>query len=181
MLNTRSGIRNKILNYFFLNEENRVYINELARLLEADPKNIYRGLVRLEEEGILASEFKGNQRHFFCRKGDPLYKGYREIFLKTAGLEAILKNELKQVKGLEEAYLFGSYARKQYGPQSDIDLLLVGDHEPLAVQKVIFGVQKATGREINTVNMKPAELQKRKASGDQFIRSIFSHKVIRIL
>lgn len=181
MLNTRSSLRNKVLNYFFLNQEERTYINEMARILQADPKNVHRALTRLEEEGILASEFSGKERYFFCRTKHPLYKSYREIFLKTVGLEGILKEEIKKIEGLNEAWLFGSYARNQYGPESDIDLLLVGQHKPLEAQKVIFQIQKKIAREISVVNMKPDELTERKAKGDQFVKTVFGGKVIKLL
>ena len=181
MINTRSTVRNKILNFFFLNESRSVYINELARLIEGDPKNVYRMLVRLEEEGILASEFKGKERFFFSRKEHPLYKGYKKIFLQTTGLEAILKAELKKIFRLEEVYLFGSYAEGRYGPESDIDLLLVGSHSAIEAEKVLFQIQKQAGREISTIHMKTDEFKKRRTNGDQFIGTVFAGKVIKLL
>jgi len=181
MFHSRSGTQNKILNYFFLNEENRLYINELARLIQADPKNVHRILLKLEEEGILASEFKGKERYFFCNKRNPLYRGYKDIFLKTAGLEALLKKEIESIQGTREAYIFGSYAAKRYGPESDIDILLIGRHKPLSAQRVLYKVQRDIGREVNVVNLTPEEFKKRRAGGDQLMKGIFSRKVIKIL
>ncbi|MFA5271439.1 MAG: nucleotidyltransferase domain-containing protein [Candidatus Omnitrophota bacterium] len=181
MLTPGSTVKNKALTYFFLNEESRTYINELARLIEADPKNVYRMLLQLENQGLLVSEFKGKERYFYLNKKNPLYKEYKNIFLKTTGIEAILKNKLKTVSGLKEAYIFGSYAQGKYGPESDIDILLVGTHKSLSAQKVLHNIQKQTVREINTVNITPQELKVKKQHGDQFITGIFSHKTIKIL
>jgi len=181
MFNGRSQIRTKILNYFFLNEESRIYINELARIIESDPKNVYRMLVRLEEEGVLKSEFRGKERYFFSNISNPIYKSYKDIFLKTAGIDVLLKNAIKNVPGLKEAYIFGSYANRRYNAESDIDILLIGTHKVLNIQKVLHKIQKQIGREINTVNITPDELKKKRASGDQFIKDIFAHKVIKLL
>lgn len=181
MLNLRSGIKSKILNYFFFNEGSRVYINELARLMSADPKNVHRMLVQLQGEGVLASEFKGKERYFFCNVTNPLYREYKNIFLKTAGLEARLKEEIKGIAGIKEAYIFGSYAQGAYGAQSDIDILLVGKHHSLSAQKVFYKIQKEIGREINTVNLTPEEFRKRKTTHDQFVKSVFARKVIKLL
>jgi len=181
MLNVRSKILRKILNYFFLNEFNRVYINELARIIESDPKNVYRILVHLEEEGVLSSEFKGKERYFFCNKKSPVYKSYKDIFLKTAGIEVILTNALKGIPDLKEAYIFGSYAEGKFGIESDIDVLLVGMHKALLAQRVLHKIQKQIGREINVVNITPEILKKKLASGDQFIKKVFTHKRIRLL
>lgn len=98
MLNIRSRIENKILNYFFLNEDSKVYINELARIIESDPKNAYRILVRLEKGGMLTSEFKGKERYFYLNKKNSTYKEYKNIFLKTAGIEATLRNKKRYKK-----------------------------------------------------------------------------------
>ena len=181
MLNTRSTIQNKILNYFFLNQEKQVYINELARQITADPKNVYRILVRLEGDGILVSEFKGKERYFSSNRKNPIYKNYKAVFLKTAGLEVILKRELTGIANLKEAYIFGSYASKKYDSNSDIDLLCIGKHKRLAVQKSLYDVQKKIGREINAVHMTPDELREHKAAGDQFVNGIFKGAKIKLI
>ncbi|MBI5150271.1 MAG: nucleotidyltransferase domain-containing protein [Candidatus Omnitrophica bacterium] len=181
MLKTRSNVKNKVLNYFFLNEEGAVYINELARLIRSDPKNVYRVLVQLEQEGLLKSEFKGKERYFSSHTQHPLYKNYKDIFLKTAGLEQVLRERLKAVAGLQEAYLYGSYAQGAWGPSSDVDLLLVGEHKGIEAQKVLYRMQKEAGREINAVNIRPEDFRKRKKSKDQFLQSVFEKKVIRLL
>ena len=181
MLNLRSGIKSKILNYFFFNEGGRVYINELARLIAADPKNVHRMLGQLQDEVVLASEFKGKERYFFCNLANPLYREYKNIFLKTAGLEVLLKEKIRKIAGLQEAYIFGSYAQGAFTAQSDIDILLVGKHRALDAQKLLYKIQKDIGREINAVNLTPEELRKRKTARDQFVKSVFAHKIIKLL
>ena len=181
MIRLGSKVKNKILNYFFINEKRKVYVNELARLLEADPKNVHRALTQLEGEGILRSEFQGNQRYFFCNKENSLYKDYRNLFLKTAGLEAILKNRVEKITRLSEAYIFGSYAQNALSLESDIDILLVGEHDPLEAEKVLYGIQKEIGREINAVHIKPKDFEKKKKTHDGFITGIFKKPTIRIL
>ncbi len=181
MLNLRSKTRNKILSYFFLNQKGRAYVNELARLLEIDPKNLYRVLIDLEKAGILNSEFQGKERFFSPNNKNPFYRSYKKLFLKTAGLGSLLKSLLKNIPGLSEAYIFGSYAQNALNAQSDIDLLLVGEHSALETQKVLYVVQKQIGREINTVHMKPKDLEAKKKSKDSFITSIFKKPMVKIL
>ncbi|HLF18766.1 MAG TPA: nucleotidyltransferase domain-containing protein [Candidatus Omnitrophota bacterium] len=181
MIRARSQTKTRVLNYFFLNEEKQAYINELARLIEADPKNVFRILVQLQQEGLLKSEFRGKERFFSVNKGNPLYKHYKEIFLKTAGFEHGLSERLKTVKNLKEAYIFGSYANGRYEAMSDIDILLVGTHSSIEAQKAIYGLQKETGREINVIDITPQELAKNKKQKDEFIKNIFDGKTVRLL
>ncbi len=181
MFNIRSQTENKILNYFFLNEDSKVYINELARIIESDPKNVYRILLRLEKIGLLTTEFRGKERYFYLNKKNPLYKEYKNVFLKTAGIETLLQEKVRKISEIKEAYIFGSYANNRYSSESDIDVLLVGTHSPLRAQRVFYKIQKNIGREINIVNITPEELKKRRISGDQFIKSIFAGKTIKLL
>lgn len=179
MVSLKSKTTIKILDYFFLNPRAKNYINELAKILDLDPKNLYRKLKELEKDGILESEFSGKQRYFYLSKKNPLFGAYRQIILKTVGFESRLKETLKKIKNIQEIYLFGSYAKNKMDASSDIDLLVIGSHSPLDLQKEIIKLQKETDREINVVNMEEEEFR-RKKNKDPFIKNIFSGKFIKI-
>lgn len=178
MISLKSKTTIKILNYFFLNPKAKNYINELAKILDLDPKNLYRKLRELEKEGILESEFLGKQRYFYLSKS-PIVEAYRQIILKTVGFESLLKKVLNKIKGIKEAYLFGSYARDKMDTSSDIDLLVIGNHSPLILQKEIIKLQREIDREINIINMSEKEFKEKK-NKDPFIKNIFSDKFIKI-
>lgn len=180
MISMRSKVTVKVLNYYFLNQDAQVYINELARLLSLDPKNTETKLKELEKEGILTSEFRGKQRYYYLAKRNPVMEHYRQIFLKTHGVEKKLRDLLSGVKGVVSAFLFGSYARNAMDASSDIDLLVIGDHASLEVQRLIVRLQNEIGREINVVNVGADEFAVKKAR-DPFIRNIFRNKTVRIL
>ncbi|HOI42509.1 MAG TPA: nucleotidyltransferase domain-containing protein [Elusimicrobiales bacterium] len=180
MFTPRSKVARKVLNYFFLNESSRLYVNEAARLLQEDPKNVYRVLVMFEGEGLLTSEFKGRERYFGANRASPGYKNYKAVFLRGAGVESLLKDALAGLSGLEAAYIFGSYANAGFGAQSDIDMLLVGSHEPLAAEKAVHKLRKSLGRELNLVNMTGSEFA-RKSGKDQFLKGVFGKKTIKLV
>lgn len=131
MFNIRSKIEKKLLNYFFLNENSKVYINEIARIIEEDPKNVYRILKKLENNGILNSSFMGKERFFYINKNYVFLNEFKSIFRKTEGLEVILKETLKSIEGIKEAYIFGTYAGKKITNQSDIDVLIINEIEEM--------------------------------------------------
>ncbi|MFH0876882.1 MAG: hypothetical protein V1863_01480, partial [Candidatus Omnitrophota bacterium] len=62
----------RLLDYYFLNPDAQAYINELARILELDPKNTETKLKEFEKEGLFRSEFRGKERYFFLAKDNPL-------------------------------------------------------------------------------------------------------------
>ena len=84
MVSFKSKVAQKVLNYFFFNESTELYVNEAARLLQEDPKNVYRMLVLFEAEGLLKSRFKGRERYFRANNVAPEYKNYKAIFLRSA-------------------------------------------------------------------------------------------------
>ena len=181
MISLRSKITIKLLDYYFLNPEAQAYINELARILEIDPKNTETKLKELEKEGFFKSEFRGKQRYFFLAKDNPILEHYRQIFLKTHGIEKRLKDMIGNLKGLREAYLFGSYATNKMDSSSDIDLLAIGTHSVLELQRVVAKLQKDTGREFNVTNLSPREFEAKKKDEDSFINGVFKTKTIRLV
>ena len=181
MISLRSKITIKLLDYYFLNPDAQVYINELARILNLDPKNTETKLKELEKGGIFKSEFRGKQRYFFLAKDNPVLEHYRQIFLKTYGIEKRLKDTAHNIKGLKEAYLFGSYASNKMDSSSDIDLLAIGTHSVLELQRVIAKFQKDTSREFNVTNLSEKEFEKKKKDKDPFINSVFKTKIIRLI
>lgn len=180
MLSLKSKIAQAVLGYFMLHEGAELYVNEMARLLSVDQGNLDRKLKELEKEGILKSELRGKERYYSLNPSFPLLTEYKKIVLKTIGLEHVLKKALQKVKGLKEAYLFGSYAKDQMDAASDIDLLAIGNHNTLELQKRISEIQKSVGREINVVSLGSAEYEK-KRKGDPFVKSILQGKRIQIL
>lgn len=180
MVSLKSKIAQAVLGYFMLHEGTELYVNEMARLLSVDQGNLDRKLKELEKEGILKSELRGKERYYSLNPSFPLLTEYKRIVLKTIGLEHVLKEALQKVRGLKEAYLFGSYAKDQMDAASDIDLLAVGNHNTLELQKRISEIQKSVGREINVVSLGSAEYEK-KRKGDSFIKSVLQDKRIQIL
>ena len=181
MISMKSKITKVLLNYFFLNPEESLFVNEIARKLDLDKRNLVKKLKELEEEGILLSETRGNQKIYSINRSYPLYEEYRKIVFKTIGIESKLKSMIKQVKGIEKVYLFGSYAKDAMETHSDVDLLVVGDHKIMELQKELSKLQKEIGREINVVNMDKKEFRKRKKEKDPFIEAVFEEKNIEVI
>jgi predicted nucleotidyltransferase len=181
MVSLRSNIAQKVLNYFFINPEEARYVNELAGLLNVDPKNLDTKLKEFEAYGLLQSEFRGKQKYYFLNKKFPLLKEYEQIVMKTWGIEALLKELLAKFPKIEEAYIFGSYASNKMDVNSDIDILVIGNHKALDVQSAILPLQSKLNREFNIVDMTKSELEDRKGKKDPFIKEVFSKPLIKLI
>lgn len=181
MLLLSSNITKKLLNYYFLNPKESLFVNELSRKLDLDKRNLCKKLNELGKEGILISQYRGNQRFYSINEKYPLYNEYKKIVFKTIGIENKLKDILKHIHGIDAIYLYGSYVRDKMDAHSDIDLLVLGNHNILTLQRQINKLQKEIGREINVVNMDDKEFKNRKRKRDPFIQTIFNEKYIEII
>ena len=181
MISLRSSITQKLLNYFFINPDEERYVNDLARKLKVDPKNLSNKLKELEKEGLFCSENKGQEKYYRLNTKFPLFNEYKSIVLKTVGIEFILKEALGKIRGVKEAYLFGSYAKNNMDSGSDIDLLVIGSQSALEVQKITLGIMNDIGREVNVIDMDCAEFEERKKKDDFFIKEIFSGPTIKLV
>ncbi|MBI3332910.1 MAG: nucleotidyltransferase domain-containing protein [Candidatus Omnitrophica bacterium] len=175
MLNLRSKIAQKVLSHLALHERSEMYVNEMCRRFVVDRGNLVRKLKEMEGEGILLSQWKGSQRYYRLNPSFPLIREYKKIILKTVGVEHSLGEALRRIPGVREAVLFGSYAQDRMEVSSDLDLLVVGTHDTVDLQRAIAGIQKEIDREINVISMSPEEY-KRKRATEPLLRSIARNK-----
>lgn len=181
MISLRSEITKKILRYLYLHKQEELYVNELVRKLDVDKRNLVKKLHDLEDEGILKSQTIGNLRLYSINCAYPLYKEYEKIVQKTVGLEKEIERILRSVNGIHEAYIFGSYAQGKMERHSDVDLLVVGSHSSLSLQKKLIQLQKEIDREINVVDMDRSEYQKKLNDHDPFLTGVLNKRPIRII
>jgi len=180
MINFRSKIAQKVLSYFLLNSEEEMYVNEMARKFTVNRGNLVRKLAEWEREGILVKTERGNLSLYKINKKYSLLEEMKKVAQKKFGLEEQLRKVLKRVKGLKMAFIFGSYAEDKLETESDIDLLLIGSHSALKVQKGIIKLQEAFDREINVIDMTEAEFKEKKQKSE-FLKNVFNHKHIQII
>jgi predicted nucleotidyltransferase len=164
-----------------LHPEVEMYINDISRRLELDSGNLTRKLKELEGVGILSSEQRGKERYYFLNEEFPLLSEYRKIVLTTIGFEKLLAETLSSVKGVAEAFIYGSYAQDKMNAGSDIDVIVIGDQSTIELQKKIAVLQKSTDREINVISMGVEEFEKKKKKKDSFIKSVLGRKSIKVI
>ncbi len=181
MINFKSKITQKVLGYFFVNPHAEMYLNEMVRKFDIDRGNLVKKLAEWEKEGLLIKNKKGNLSLYRINRNYPFLREIKRIFEKSFGLENILRENLKKVKGIRTAVIFGSYAKDRLSAESDIDLLLIGDHSAIEAQKAVLSLQKRLEREFNIIDLTEKEFAQRKKKGDEFIRNIFEGKVVKII
>lgn len=175
---TKSRLRRKILSLFYTNPTANLYLREIASTLKEDAGNLSKEFFRLEKEGIFISATRGNQKYLYLNKNYPLYRELKSIVFKTIGVEGALKERISKIKGIELAFIYGSFAANRESAASDIDLLVVGSPDEDKLIQEIEALEKALRREIN-YNIYPASEFKAKAKrGGSFIQNILKRPKI---
>jgi predicted nucleotidyltransferase len=181
MLDLRSKARQRLLAYYFTSPTARHHLRDLAERLGIDPSNLSRELGRLELEGLFRSEVSGRQKYFQLNREYPLFAEVRGIVTKTFGAIPLLAQSLKAIEGIEEAYLFGSFARNQQHASSDIDVLVIGKPKYDALAETVQKLERQLGREINYTVLSRKELQARRARKDAFVDSVWHNKRVALI
>ena len=175
---TRSHLRQKLLSYFFANQEANLYLREIASLLTEDAGNLSKELIKLEKEGIFISNIRGNQKYFFLNKKYPLYKELKSIIFKTIGLKGSLKNIINEIRGISLSFIYGSFAQNKENHISDIDLFIIGNPNEDKLMEKIEGLEKRLQREINYNIYSEKEFEMKIRKKDSFILNILKRPKI---
>lgn len=148
------------------------HVRELARELGWSATTVGQELDRLERTGILTSERVGRARRYRVDDQSPIASEIRSLVQKTIGVEARIRDAIADLPGIEEAFLYGSYARGDERATSDLDLFVIGsvDHELLSER--LADVERELGRDVNVASYERGELERLRGEGDFFIERV---------
>lgn len=169
---TKSRLRQKILTYFFTNPQANLYLREISSLLKEDAGNLSKELTKLEKAGIFVSFLRGNQKYFSLNRNYPLYREFKTVIFKTTGVEGSLGEILRQIEGIDTAFIYGSFAKNKENPASDIDLFIIGKPDEDKLMEKIEGLEKRLQREVNYNIYPKEEFKARKKKKESFILNI---------
>ncbi len=181
MLDLRSKARQRLLTYYFTNPVARHHLRDLADRLHIDPSNLSRELRRLEQDGLFRSEVSGRQKYFRLNRQYPLFREVRSIVAKTIGAVPLIAQSVKSIAGLEEAYLYGSFAADQQDAASDIDLLVIGTPRGEALAEAMQKLERQLGREVNYTVLSRGEYESRRTRKDAFLESVWHNRRISLI
>lgn len=123
----------------------------------------------------------GRQKYFQLNREYPLFHEVRSIVAKTIGAVRLLAQSLKRIEGMEEAYLYGSFARNQQDAASDIDVLVIGNPKGRALAEAMQKLERQLGREINYTVLTRKEFESRRARKDTFLENVWHNKRVLLV
>lgn len=177
----KSKTRVSILRHFFANPDKKYYLRELERILGISVGNIRRELLSLKKTGLFESKQEGSQVYYFLNIKSPIFPEFKKIVVKTIGAEAVLKEKLMQIKGIEIVFIYGSVARENEDELSDIDVFIIGLIKEDALLKFIREAEKELFREINYVIFTAKDIKENIKEKDVFLADVLRGKKIFLI
>jgi predicted nucleotidyltransferase len=138
--------RHRVLSLLYLRPDDRLHVRMIARLTGIPAGSLHRELRQLADAGLLVAERRGNQVLYSANHGSPVFHELTSMLDKTSGSAPTLQEhaaeyaaepsgrlpeiDLKALAaicrryGVKKMSLFGSAARNELRPDSDVDLLV---------------------------------------------------------
>ncbi|MFH0927539.1 MAG: nucleotidyltransferase domain-containing protein [Candidatus Micrarchaeota archaeon] len=160
-----SKTKRKILELLFMNSKKRFYLREICRKTNAQTNAVWAELSKLERAGILTSQREANMVYYQVNALCPIFGELRGIIAKTCAISEALKGALGGKKEIRLAFIYGSFAKGNETPSSDIDLMVIGNPNPEKFSKSIAKLENSYGREINYSIYPAPEFEKKAGSG----------------
>lgn len=127
----RSQQQGEILALLLGDPDRELSLTEISQLTGAPHPSAYREIQRAEQAGLVTTRKIGNTRLVRANTSSPYYTGLADVLTRAFGVPAVLADVLRPVNGIDEAYIYGSWAARHAGepgrrPVGDIDVLVLG-------------------------------------------------------
>ena len=170
-----------LLSATFLRPQKRWYFRELASHLGVRPSTIQRELNAFAEAGLLSRNQDGNRVYYQPREDCPIFSELSGILIKTVGLVDVLRDALRPLRNrINFAVVHGSIASGDARPDSDVDIMVVGEVGPAQISKAFHGLEVKLGRSINPAIYTPLEFRKKIQEENDFVRTVLASKLLPV-
>lgn len=170
----------RLIRYFAIRPAARPHLRLLQRELGLGSASVQRDLKRLAAAGVVRPVRDLKQRTVrYTVVAHRFWEVARTLVAASDEPAELLREALRDVAGVEAAFLFGSSAAGTAQPQSDVDVLVVGDAiDARALYRGLFEVGQVLGRQVTALRYTRATLAERLASGAEFPRAVLEEPKI---
>jgi len=163
------GYRRRVLGLLLLCPDKKYHVREIARLTGTVAGTLHKELSRLADTGLLVKEKVGNQVLYGANRDCIVYEELASILRKISNtniadkkMDVLVEKNRKQIldiakeNGITNVRVFGSMARNEAGPDSDLDLLveIINGKSGFALGGFLSDVTELVHRKVDVVTEK---------------------------
>ncbi|GLW25070.1 ArsR family transcriptional regulator [Microbispora amethystogenes] len=149
----RSAAVGELLAWLFLHPENEYSTTDLAQRTGVSQSTVSREMDRFAAAGLTSERRHGNLRLIRANTETIVARPLIDLLAVTFGPAAVLPPLLEDVTGIDEAYIYGSWAARYAGragpPPRDVDVLVIGTADLDDLYEAARTAEHVLGREVN--------------------------------
>lgn len=172
----------RLLALLFVNAPQAYSIVQIAAETGASEPTVSREVAKFTAAGLLTTQLVGRTKLVRANTESPYFEHLQPLLLLAAGPSDVLRQKLSRVRGIEEAYIFGSWARRYEGeigePPRDLDVLVIGRPNQRQVDEACRRAERRLGLEVNPVVVSPAEWR---AAASGFLRQLKKSPLVPVI
>jgi predicted nucleotidyltransferase len=172
----RSEMQLRLLALLLLQAERGWTLQELTQALGAPTSSVHRELGRAESAGIIYRDATVRPHCFHAATEDPLHEPLTDLLRRSVGVEAQLRLALEDPDILAAA-IYGSWASASRRPESDIDVLVIGDADLRELRRRVRPIGKAAGRTVDLTVLSTDEYRRLLAEKSSFLRGVLESPI----
>lgn len=161
-----------------LSPDRPFFQRELARLTGEPYNGVVQALRRLIRDGLVTSGLVGGKPAFYANRDNEYFDEFQRVAIKSLGIPESL--EAAGVVTVKVA-VFGSFAKGVAGPQSDLDVFVVGSEPaPGAASAALAEISRKLGRPINVVVYDHVRYQQEREDAASFVSAIVNAPIVNL-
>lgn len=178
----RSQQQGGILALLLGNPDLELSLTEIGHRVGAPHPSVYREVQRAEQTGLVTTRKVGNTRLVRANTDSPYYAGLAEVLTRAFGVPAVLADVLRDVGGIEAAYVYGSWAARREGrtgprPVGDIDVLVLGEPNRDQLYSALSAAEERLGRPVQAAIREPSWLE---SGSGSFYETVISRPLLKL-
>lgn len=165
----------RLVIFFWVHPKQRFHLRDLMRRTGLSSASIQNELRRMAEIGALRREDEGARTYYVADQEHPSWRAWVLLLRASASPSDILREALIDADGIEAAFIFGSQARGDTRPDSDVDLFLIGSEE--GRDQALHQLSEAEflmGKELDVIGYDEEQLATRVRSGSSFVNAVLA-------
>lgn len=151
----RSQTQGDLLALLFLHPSDEYSLTDIARQIDVTVPGVHHEVTRLIQAGLILDRRVGNNRMVRADTSTALAGPLTDLLAVTYGPRPVLSDALRGIAGIEQAYIYGSWAARYCGEPgpvpNDVDVLIVGTAD---IDELEDAVRLASGQLHRDVNIR---------------------------
>jgi hypothetical protein len=179
----RSRVTGALLALLYLHPDRDYSLTEAGKAIGASPKVMSTETDRLVTAGLVREVRRGQARLIRAETNGPVSRPLTDLLAVTYGPMPVLSDLLSGAAGVDQAYIYGSWAARYLGEPGpvphDVDVLVIGVAVADDLYDIAREAENRLGREVNISAVSP-QYWEAPDPVDSFMRHVRERPLVKL-